>query len=213
MKAKTLIVLCLLTALTACKNEHTNKKEPTNQFVHSVNTNENLIGYKKVGQEPLPHGFKELRRLYKLHSIKPDGYKEEYFNNPRANALRNFTKNSLLDYEKVATYDLDGGTIYKEQWQFCADGTFYYVNSSLISVMPSGGGMGSLNGNNAISGYWDVISNHVNTILILYSEHPEIRQYSPNGFIPMLIKHYQNDVVRAAADEGDKLYGRQSSER
>ena len=203
-------LLYLIMTFGACKSEKTSQKEPIADHISVDKSIDHARAKKSMEEQELAQGFKELRRLYKLNSTTPEGYKEEYFNNPKANTLRDFTKNSLLDYEKVTTYDLNGGTTFNEKWQFCADGTFYYVNSSLMSIMPKGGGMmGSLNSDNSISGLWDVIAQNNIDILILYSEHQEIKQINPNGFFPMHIKNYQNDVVRIASNSEDKLYSRQ----
>ena len=148
----------------------------------------------------LPQGFQEFRRILNYDDMS-------YFNNAKANELRAFFSNSRLFYEKVNSYGQVGGTSYSEVIIFCTDGTFSYQSSSMISA-DTGGASGYDGGKNVVTGYWDAFTQQGSLVVSLYSDQPAFIKDNPTGYMPLIIKNAQQNVVRVLWNGEDYLYRR-----
>lgn len=113
-------------------------------------------------------------------------------------------KNTVISYEKAETYS-GGAVSYKEVIQFCGDGTVLYQNNSGAS----GATTGLSGGQSGFRGVWEVIDQQGIPVIMMYSREPYALQFNPQGFIPLMVKNYNQDMVRIANQPQDVLYRRE----
>lgn len=130
------------------------------------------------------------------------GVQASAFEHPVANQVRTLIQNTTLSYEKVETYS-GGGASYKEVILFCGDGRVQYQNNS-----GAGGVTGLSTGQSGFNGYWEVVQQGNNAVIMMYSTEAYALQINPQGFIPLMVKGFDQSAVRIASSSQDVLYRR-----
>lgn len=127
------------------------------------------------------------------------------FDTHKANNFRSFIANSLLSSRDNSYNGNLNSSSYSESSssiQFCIDGSYLETNSGHISIDVDGLGTGG-SSTDYVPGYWEVaeLPNDL-MIIILYSEHPNVVQDSPNGIIPFIVGSYAEDYVLLPNGDG-----------
>ena len=116
------------------------------------------------------------------------------FDSASANQLRTYLAGSLLR-SSSSFYDGGAGGYSYAEVLFCTDGTYSEsLSGGLVIDTPNADAHGR--DSDVTPGYWEVASLPNNTIIVLfYSAHPNMLEDSANGFLPMPIQRYTQQVV------------------
>jgi len=116
------------------------------------------------------------------------------FDSASANRLRSYLAGSMLQ-SSSSTYDGGSGRYSSAKVLFCADGSYVESLSGGLTIdTPGADAYG--HDSDTTPGYWEVATLPNNTMLVLlYSNHPNMMEYSTNGFLPMPIQRYTEQVV------------------
>jgi len=186
-----------------------NPIETVNNMEEHIKTNESLftkLNEKKRDKSTMQihttkDGFVKIQQL-----LDPKGEYTDAFNEPQALQFRKYLKGYALHREDSfsGSADFGGGYTYQETLYYCSNGTFAWNSVSGVAVS-----YGVNQEKKQYTGYWTTFVQQGKLILALYSEHPDVLQVNPKGFLPQLVKSYDFDVVRIASDESqDYLYRR-----
>lgn len=154
-----------------------------------------MLGTQSISDEPkvvlgnnLAHGHRLIRQ--KLGN----DVGQMNFDSAAANQLRSYLAGSLLQ-SSSATYDSGSGRYSSAKVLFCADGSYVEALSGGLTIdTPGVDAYG--HDSDTTPGYWEVASLPNNMMLVLlYSTHPNMMEYSTNGFLPMSIERYTQQVV------------------
>lgn len=116
------------------------------------------------------------------------------FETEDANQFRNYLAGSLLR-SSSSFYDGGSGGYSYAEVLFCADGSYTESLSGGLTISTPGANAHGRD-SDVTPGYWEVASLPNNTLIVLlYSTHPNMLEDSPNGFLPMPIQRFTQQVL------------------
>jgi hypothetical protein len=144
-----------------------------------------------------------------VREILGDDIGQMQFDTKEANEFRLFVTNSLVfqvTSERNTGFGSSDLNEFREQFQFCEDGSFSYKSSGFLTINTENGGSQVSETSNSYSGYWEAAALPDNLrIIVMYGTDPNMLEEFPNGLIPFFIANHGVDFV--ALPSGD-LYNR-----
>ncbi|NER17747.1 hypothetical protein [Spongiivirga citrea] len=207
LKATLVIILFTIMSCGAQEKEEVIASKTHNQSANELTvakTNKKLRKSQnmKANQKPYPENLAEGHEA--IRKILGDDIGQMQFDSDKAKAFRQYLSNASFYTSKN---EFSGGVTgtgsanSSTNVLFYQNGTFLHITTSWISI--SVPGMGSFDKDEQkIPGYWEVASLPDGTLLVIfYSQHPEVLQEFPNGFMPFPIKGYDQQYLISADNE------------
>jgi len=116
------------------------------------------------------------------------------FNSPKANQFRQFMYNTVLK-SSSSHYDGGAGGYSSTTILFCPNGTYVQNLSGGVSISVPGMDASSSSEDDITPGYWDVATVNEIPLVLFYSTHPNMLEDSPNGFVPMPVAQYSDQII------------------
>lgn len=141
-------------------------------------------------QTPLAQGHQQLRNILGIDIGKMK------FDTPELIALRKYLYNSLLT-SNSNSYSSGSYNQSSAKILFCPDGSFTQVLSGMVSLNVDGASAysGGSDPSDIIIGIWEVAVAENMYFILFYSTDTSMLQDSPNGFLPLPIADYQDDIL------------------